>query len=68
MITRQPVAPPLGAVRLTCPDRRCRYAITKLGRAAAERAIEQHLEADARHTGGSWVDMEGRERIGFDYA
>jgi len=23
---------------------------------------------DARHTGGAWVDLEGRERVGFNYA
>lgn len=56
-----------GAVRLACPDERCRYTITKGDRAEAEAAMAKHLAVDARHTGGSWRDLEGCERVGFDY-
>jgi hypothetical protein len=55
-----------GVVTYRCPDLRCRWTITTTENRAAE-AVNKHLEADARHTEGTWIDMEGRERVGFNY-
>lgn len=66
MTTRKPNVDSRPQVRLACPDSRCRWTITT-SQDKAEQAVADHLAVDARHTGGSWVDRDGRERVGFDY-
>jgi hypothetical protein len=56
-----------GRIKVDCPDERCRWTITTSPDEAAE-ATAKHMAVDARHTGGSWVDRDGVERVGFDVA
>ena len=53
-------------IRLVCPDPRCNYAVSTRGTENAKRLLDQHLNHDARHTNGLWIDRDGNKHIGLD--
>jgi hypothetical protein len=55
-----------GPVRVQCPDfPRCEYAVTAGSSWPAEHRMADHIAHDPRHTGGEWIDRDGRSRVGF---
>lgn len=56
-----------GALRIQCPDYpRCHYAISGSNRFDVKATMADHLANDPRHTGGTWIDRDGIERIGLE--
>lgn len=49
-----------------CEAEGCRWAVHVGSDEAAQAAYDKHRRTDARHTGGVWIDRDGRERRGLE--
>jgi len=50
-----------------CETEGCRWAVHTGSEDGAQVAFDKHLRTDPRHTGGEWIDRDGRLRRGLEY-
>lgn len=49
-----------------CETEGCGWAVHTGSPRASRAAYEEHLRTDPRHTGGEWIDRDGRTRRGLE--
>lgn len=55
-----------GGHTVRCDYASCHYAVHTGSAERAQAAYAEHLRTDARHTGGEWIDRDGRARKGLE--